>query len=128
MKPSKSPCQHKCHEQCPEPQDNHVPRLAQLEPANAGYQHVSRNQVEHSPQDVDHRRRQTLSGRRCERALERATRNAVHQVWDRVCEESPTEEVSDKVIPAGYCLRKTPNSVVISHIKVTRCFLMLGVR
>jgi hypothetical protein len=38
----------------PEPQDNHVPRLAQLEPANAGHQYVSHNQVEHPPQDVDH--------------------------------------------------------------------------
>jgi len=56
MKPSKSPCQNKCHEQCPEPQDNHVPRLAQLKPANAGHQYVSHNQVEHSPQDVDRRR------------------------------------------------------------------------
>ena len=31
MKPSKFPCQHKCHEKCPEPQDNDVPRLTQLE-------------------------------------------------------------------------------------------------
>jgi len=53
MKPSKFPCQHEYHEQCPEPQDNHVPRPAQLEPANARHQYVSHNQVEHSPQDVD---------------------------------------------------------------------------
>ncbi len=46
------PCQHERHEQRPEPQGNHVLRLAQLEPANADHQQVSHHQVEHSPQHV----------------------------------------------------------------------------
>ena len=91
-------------------------RLPQIEPANAGHQHVSHNQIEHSPQNIDHRRRQALAGRRCERALERAARNAVHQMWDRVGEKSPTEEVSDQVIPACHGLHKTSNSIVIRDL------------
>ena len=56
VKPSKSVGQHECHDQNPEPQDNRVPRLPQLEPANAGHQHVTHDQIKHSPQDVDQRR------------------------------------------------------------------------
>ena len=108
MKFPKCVCGHECHDQYTEPQDDDMLRLPKLEPANAGHQDVSDDQVEHSPQDVDHCRRQALAGRRCERALERVACNAAHQVRDRVCEESPAEKPSDKVIPA--CLHKTSNS------------------
>lgn len=56
LKSSKPMCQHECHEQYRESQDNRVPGLTQLETADAGQQDVSHNQVEHSPQDVDRRR------------------------------------------------------------------------
>ena len=56
MKPSKCPCKHECHEQYPKPQDGHMLRLPQFEPANAGHQDVTDDQIEHSPQDVDRRR------------------------------------------------------------------------
>ena len=79
-------------------------RLAKIEAANTGHQDVTDDQIEHSPQDVDHCRRQAFAGRRCERALERAARNAAHQMRDRVCEEGPAEEPSDEVIPACRCL------------------------
>ena len=54
MKPPKCVCEHEGHDQYPEPQDNYMPRLPQLEPANAGHQDVAHDQVEHSPQDVNH--------------------------------------------------------------------------
>ncbi len=56
MKPSKCPCKHECHDQYAEPQDHHMPCLPQIEPPNSGHQYVSHNQIEHSPQDIDHRR------------------------------------------------------------------------
>jgi hypothetical protein len=56
VKPAKCPCEHQCHGQYAEPQDDHMPRLPQIELANAGHQYVSHNQIEHSPQDVDNRR------------------------------------------------------------------------
>src|SRR5271157_2437143 len=108
MKLSKCPCKHECHDQYPEAQDNHMLRLPQFEPANTGHQNVAHNQIEEPPQDVDHRRRQALAGRRCERALERAARNATHQMRDRVCEEGPAEKVSDIMIP--------PSRYLILHI------------
>ena len=85
-------------------------RLAQIESANTGHQHVSDDQIEHSPQDIDHRRGQALAGRRCERALEGAAGNAAYKIGDRVCEEGPAEEPSDIVIPACRCL--------IVHVRV----------
>ena len=62
MKLSKCPGEHECHDQYSEPQDHDVLRLPKLEPANAGHQYITHNQIEHSPQDVDHRRRQALPG------------------------------------------------------------------
>jgi len=38
MKLSKCPRQHERHEQRPKPKNNHMLRLAQVEPANAGNQ------------------------------------------------------------------------------------------
>src|SRR5208337_1603006 len=44
MKLSKNPCSHECHEQDAKPENNHMLRLPQFEPANTGHQDVTDDQ------------------------------------------------------------------------------------
>ena len=101
-------------------------KATQIDPANTDHQNVADDQIEHSPQDIDHRRGQALAGRRCKRALEWTARNAVHQMRDRVGEEGPAEEPSDEVIPASRCLILHFNVAVA--LRATISFLLADLR
>src|SRR5664279_32300 len=100
MEATECPGAHERHQQDTGPEGEHVPGLAQLEAPDAADEQVSHGEVEESPQDVDRGGREAFPGRRCERALERVSRDSVAEMRERVRKKSAPEEVGYVVVPS----------------------------
>ena len=87
VEPSKCVGQHHRHDEDARPKHKHVLALAQIKAADTAHEQIGNRQVEKAPCDVDHRRGQAYSGRRCERALECVPRDSVAKVRQGVREE-----------------------------------------
>ena len=72
-----------------------IPRVPKIEGPDAKHQHVSDDDVERSPSDVDERGGASLTGRTREWALKRAAHRPGDEMRDGVGEKYSAEKVGD---------------------------------
>lgn len=70
-----------------------IPRIAKIECPDVQHEHVTDDDVEGSPFDVDERGREPFTGRMREWALKRAAHRPRDEMRDRVTEKYPSEEI-----------------------------------
>ena len=75
----------------PAPRREHA-RCAQAEAADAAKEQIGHGKIEESPEDIDCRRGQALSRRRCEGALEGAARDSVNEMGQAVGQNAPPKK------------------------------------
>ncbi len=90
---------HQAHQEKAQSQGCYIRRGTQTEVSDPANEKVSDGEVRKSPEHVDGRRRQSLTGRLGKGTLKRTTHYAAHEVWNRVAEKSAAEEVRDAMQP-----------------------------
>jgi len=130
--------QHHAHQQSTHSRYRHFPRAPQIKNPDMPHQPVSNPNIQRSPQNIHHRRRQSLSRRRSKRRRKFPPTHPANKMWYPIHKKHPPEKVCYQLIPphlplllaaprpghrAIYIITQSaPGGPTVAATKLPRCY------